>query len=158
MNLTENVSLRELIKSESAIRFGLSNDPTEEIIKNLQNLATNILQPVRNHYNQPLIITSGYRSPELCLKIGSSNKSQHTRGQAADFEIGGVANKDLADWIHNNLDYDQLILEFWNESEPNSGWVHCSYKSQLENRKQYLRAFKVDGQTKYEPIKAVVPL
>ena len=152
MQLTENISLKELTKSESATRFGLSNEPTEDIILNLKSLAVNILQPVRNHFDLPLIITSGYRSPELCLKIGSSITSQHTKGQAADFEISGVANKDLSDWIHQNLDYDQLILEFWNPDEPNSGWVHCSYKNQIENRKQYLRAYKENNKTVYAPM------
>jgi len=152
MNLTKNVSLKELTKSESATRFGISNEPTEEALSNLQKLATHILQPVRDHFGKPLIITSGYRSPELCLKIGSTTTSQHTKGQAADFEIGGIANKDLSDWIHQNLDYDQLILEFWKPEDVNSGWVHCSYKGEGQNRKQYLRAFTENGKTKYEPM------
>jgi hypothetical protein len=152
MNLTENVSLKELTKSESATRFGISNEPTEEALTNLQKLATHILQPVRDHFGKPLIITSGYRSPELCVKIGSTTTSQHTKGQAADFEIGGIANKDLSDWIHQNLDYDQLILEFWKPEDPNSGWVHCSYKGEGLNRKQYLRAITENGKTKYEPM------
>ena len=152
MNLTENISLKELTKSESATRFGISNEPTEEALSNLQKLATHILQPVRDHFGKPLIITSGYRSPELCVKIGSTTTSQHTKGQASDFEIGGIANKDLSDWIHQNLDYDQLILEFWKPEDANSGWVHCSYKGEGQNRKQYLRAFKENGKTKYEPM------
>jgi hypothetical protein len=152
MNLTENVSLKELTKSESATRFGISNEPTEEALSNLQKLATHILQPVRDHFGKPLIITSGYRSPELCVKIGSTTTSQHTKGQASDFEIGGIANKDLSDWIHQNLDYDQLILEFWKPEDANSGWVHCSYKGEGQNRKQYLRAFTENGKTKYEPM------
>jgi len=152
MNLTENVSLKELTKSESATRFGISNEPTEEALSNLQKLATHILQPVRDHFGKPLIITSGYRSPELCVKIGSTTTSQHTKGQASDFEIGGIANKDLSDWIHQNLDYDQLILEFWKPEDANSGWVHCSYKGEGQNRKQYLRAFTENGRTKYEPM------
>jgi hypothetical protein len=152
MYLTKNISLKELTKSESAARFGISNIPTDDIILNLLSLATNILQPVRDHYDLPLIITSGYRSPELCVKIGSAITSQHTKGQAADFEIYGIANKDLSDWIHENLNYDQLILEFWKPEEPNSGWVHCSYKDNELNRKQYLRAFTENGRTKYEPM------
>jgi hypothetical protein len=152
MDLTKNVSLKELTKSESATRFGISNEPTEEALSNLQKLATHILQPVRDHFGKPLIITSGYRSPELCVKIGSTTTSQHTKGQASDFEIGGIANKDLSDWIHQNLDYDQLILEFWKPEDPNSGWVHCSYKGEGLNRKQYLRAFTENGKTKYEPM------
>ena len=152
MYLTENITLKELTKSESAARFDISNEPTEDVILNLQSLAANILQTVRNHFDKPLIITSGFRSPELCVKIGSTTTSQHTKGQAADFEINGIANKDLSDWIHQNLDYDQLILEFWKPEDPNSGWVHCSYKGEGQNRKQYLRAFTENGKTKYEPM------
>ena len=152
MNLTENVSLKELTKSETATRFGISNEPNEEVIESLTQLAKNILQPVRDNFGKPLIITSGYRSPEVCLKVGSTITSQHTKGQAADFEIGGLANKDLSDWIHQNLDYDQLILEFWKPEDPNSGWVHCSYKGEGLNRKQYLRAITENGKTKYEPM------
>ena len=151
MNLSKNITLKELIKSESATRFGISNEPTEEIIFNLQNLVVNILQPIRDHYGLPLIITSGYRSPELCIKIGSSASSQHTKGQAADFEIDGVSNKKLSDFIHQNLDYDQLILEFWNPQDSNSGWVHCSYNG-LRNRKQYLKAEKIDDKIIYSSL------
>jgi hypothetical protein len=96
-------------------------------------------------------ISSGYRSEELCLAIGSKTTSQHAKGEAADFEIFGVSNKELADWIHYNVQYDQLILEYWKEEDPNSGWVHCSY-SQSNNRRQYLRAYKEDGKTKYEQV------
>jgi hypothetical protein len=96
----------------------------------------------------PVSISSGYRSAALCEAIGSSSKSQHTKGQAADFEIFGVHNKDLSDWIVQNLDYDQCILEFWNPNDPNSGWVHCSYND-AGNRKQYLKASKDNGKIIY---------
>jgi len=96
-------------------------------------------------------VSSGYRSPELCIAIGSKTTSQHAKGEAADFEIFGVSNKELADWIHNNINYDQLILEFWSPEDPNKGWIHCSY-SRDNNRKQYLRAYKNEGKTKYEPV------
>jgi zinc D-Ala-D-Ala carboxypeptidase len=148
MQLSENFSLNELIYSDTAIRKNISNDPNEEQINNLKLLCENILEPVRINFNSPVIINSGYRSPEVCLAVGSTIKSQHTKGQAADFEIVGIANKDLADWIVSNLDYDQCILEFWNEKEPNSGWVHCSYSSS-GNRKQYLKAQRIDGKIVY---------
>jgi hypothetical protein len=148
MQLSENFSLNELIYSDTAIRKNISNDPDEEQINNLKLLCENILEPVRINFNSPVIINSGYRSPEVCLVVGSTIKSQHTKGQAADFEIVGIANKDLADWIVSNLDYDQCILEFWNEKEPNSGWVHCSYSSS-GNRKQYLKAQRIDGKIVY---------
>ena len=97
------------------------------------------------------MISSGYRSPALCEAIGSSSKSQHARGEAADFEIHGVDNKELATWISNNTEFDQLILEFYNEGDPNSGWVHCSAVKEAP-RKQVLKASKVEGRTKYETI------
>jgi zinc D-Ala-D-Ala carboxypeptidase len=152
MNLTENFSLNELTKSQTAERKGIDNTPSAEHQENLKSLCEMVLQPIRDHFGQVVSISSGYRSPELCVAIGSSTNSQHAKGQASDFEIFGVSNKELADYIDQNLDYDQLILEYWKgEDEPNSGWVHCSFNTQ-GNRKQYLRAYKENGSTKYEPV------
>ena len=152
MSLTENFSLEELIKSQTAVRKGIDNTPGPEHQDNLKSLCEMILQPIRDHFGQVVSVSSGYRSQELCVAIGSSTQSQHAKGQASDFEIFGVSNKELADWIDENLDYDQLILEYWKgEDEPNSGWVHCSYTNG-SNRKQYLRAYKENGSTKYEPV------
>ena len=151
MKLTENFSLKELTSSQTAERKGIDNTPSTEHQENLKLLCTAILQPVRDHFSKVVTISSGYRSPELCTAIGSKITSQHARGEAADFEIFGVSNKALADYIDSELHYDQLILEYWNESDPNSGWVHCSF-SEGKNRKQYLRAYKEDGSTKYEHI------
>ena len=149
--LSENFSLSELTKSQTAERKGIDNTPGPNHQENLKSLCEMILQPVRDHFGQVVSVSSGYRSPELCVAIGSSTQSQHAKGEAADFEIFGVSNKELADWINENLDYDQLILEYWKESDPNSGWVHCSY-TDGSNRKQYLRAYKEDGKTKYKPM------
>ena len=151
MKLTENFSLVELTKSQTAERKGIDNTPSTEHQENLKSLCTHVLQPVRDHFSKVVTISSGYRSPELCTAIGSKITSQHAKGQAADFEIFGVSNKELAEWIDENLTYDQLILEYWKEEDPNSGWVHCSYKSE-GNRRQYLKAYKENGSTKYEPI------
>ena len=151
MKLTENFSLNELTKSQTAERKGIDNTPSTEHQENLKSLCEMILQPIRDHFGQVVSVSSGYRSPELCVAIGSSTKSQHAKGQAADFEIFNLSNKELADYIDQNLDYDQLILEYWKESDPNSGWIHCSFNTQ-GNRKQYLRAYKENGSTKYEPI------
>jgi zinc D-Ala-D-Ala carboxypeptidase len=151
MKITENFTLDELTKSQEAIRLGILNEPNDEHITNLILLCKNILQPIRNHFKIPVSISSGYRSAALCEAVGSSSKSQHTKGQAADFEIFGIANKELADWITTNLEYDQCILEFWNENEPNSGWVHCSYSTN-GNRKQYLKAQKIGGKIVYSPM------
>ena len=152
MYLSTNFSLNELTKSQTAERKGIDNTPSAEHQENLKSLCTHVLQPVRDHFGQVVTISSGYRSPELCTAIGSKITSQHAKGEAADFEIFGVSNKELADWIHYNLNYDQLILEYWKgEDDPNSGWVHCSY-SENQKRRQYLKAVKVDGRTQYEPM------
>ena len=139
-----------MVKSQTAERKGINNNPSEDHMNNLKLLCENVLQPVRDHFGKVVTVSSGYRSPELCVKIGSSMKSQHAKGQAADFEIFGVPNAELAKWIVENLDFDQLILEYHKPEEPNSGWIHCSYKSPTDNRKQTLRAFRNDqGKTQY---------
>ena len=137
MKLSGHFSLRELTASQTALRKGIDNKPTSEHVENLTELAVQVLEPTRRHFGKPIAISSGYRSKELCLAIGSSEKSQHARGEAADFECFGVDNKELAKYIKNNLVFDQLILEFYNPDDPSSGWVHCSY-SKEENRKQSL--------------------
>ena len=147
--MSQTFSIRELTYSDTAIRLGIDNTPTNEILINLQNVVQFILEPISNNFDSQIVITSGYRSPALCQAIGSSVTSQHTKGESVDFEILGIANKEVSDWIVNHLDYDQCILEFWKPEEPNSGWVHCSYKSS-GNRKQYLRAYKGNGRTIYE--------
>ena len=151
MRLSKSFTLRELVKSQTAEREGINNNPSEAQIEALQRLCENILQPVRDHYGKVVSVSSGYRSPELCVKIGSSVNSQHASGHAADFEIYGVSNADLCKYIAENLEFDQLILEFHNIDEPNSGWIHCSYRADGENRKQILRAYRDEmGKTKYE--------
>jgi len=151
MKLSENFTLQELIYSDTAVRMGLDNKPNDGTIENLKILCENILEPVRANFKAPIVVSSGYRSIAVCAAVGSSSKSQHTKGQAADFEIFGIPNKEVADWIVNNIDYDQCILEFWNENEPNSGWVHCSYND-AGNRRQYLKAQKIDGKVVYSPM------
>ena len=151
MKLSENFSLLELTKSQTAARKDIDNTPSPEHQENLKLLCTHILQPVRDHFGRVVSVSSGYRSEELCIAIGSKTTSQHAKGEAADFEIYGISNKELADWINENLYYDQLILEYWTPENPNNGWIHCSYNVNL-NRKQYLRAYKNEGKTKYEQI------
>ena len=137
MQLSGHFSLSELTKSQTAERKGISNKPTLEHIENLTELCTHILEPTRRNFGKPMVITSGYRSEELCEAIGSKTTSQHAKGEAADFEMFGLDNKSLAKYIKNNLIFDQLILEFYNQDDPSSGWVHCSY-SKEENRKEAL--------------------
>ena len=142
------VSLKELLFSETAIRLGINNQPNDQALINLQTLIYEVINPIVNHFGS-IKITSGYRSPELCIRIGSSIKSQHTLGQAVDFEVLGVSNKEVADWVVNHLEFDQCILEFWTPDQINSGWVHVSY-NKSGNRKMYLRAYKANGRTVYE--------
>ena len=150
MNLSQNFSLRELTKSQTAERKGISNEPSEEHIENLKLLCTKILQPIRDEFGV-VSISSGYRSPELCEALGSKSTSQHARGQAADFECYSIDNNELFNWIVDNLEFDQAILEFY-DGDPNSGWIHVSYNED-GNRKQTLRAFRNDaGKTQYEEI------
>ena len=151
MQLSTNFSLSELTKSQTAERKGIDNTPSPEHQSNLESLCTHILQPVRDHFNRVVSVSSGYRSKELCVAIGSKITSQHAAGQAADFEIYGLSNGELANYIKENLNYDQLILEYWTPENPNSGWIHCSFNSE-GNRKEYLRAYKNEGKTKYEQI------
>ena len=151
MKLSENFSLLELTKSQTAERKGIDNTPSPTHRNNLKLLCTHILQPIRDHFKRVVSVSSGYRSEALCIAIGSKISSQHAKGQAADFEIYGLSNGELATWIKENLNYDQLILEYWTPESPNNGWIHCSYNSE-GNRKQYLRAYKKEGKTKYEQI------
>ena len=137
MKVSGHFSLAELTKSQTATRKGIDNKPTLDHIENLTELCTQVLEPTRRNFGKPMVISSGYRSEELCEAIGSSKNSQHAKGEAADFEMFGVDNKELAKYIKNNLVFDQLILEFYNPDDPSSGWVHCSY-SKEENRKQSL--------------------
>jgi|TARA_B100001027_G_scaffold214107_1_gene185786 hypothetical protein len=145
MKLSENFSLSELIKSQTALRKKIDNKPKDpSIIANLQVLCEKVLQPIRDHFGLPVIINSGFRSPKLNKAIGSSSKSQHIKGQAADIEIPGVSNKVIAEWVEDNVGFDQCILEFYNGVDPNSGWVHVSYVDDKSNRKQTLTINK-DG-------------
>ena len=150
MNLTANFSLHELTKSETALRMGFDNTPDEEATENLRLLCEKVLQPVRDHYGKGVKVNSGYRSPESNSAVGGSKTSDHCKGMAADIEIPGVANAELAQWIMDNLEYTQLILEFYTPGIPDSGWVHVSYDP---NRltKQELTATKVAGKTTYLP-------
>ena len=151
MKLTRNFSLNEFIKSSTATRLNISNAPTEQHLINMTAVALMICQPVRDHFGKVVGINSGYRSPALNKAVGGSATSQHLNGQAADFEIQGLANYDLAKWIEANLLYDQLILEFYTPGgDPNSGWVHCSYNAQGENRKKSMTAARQGGKTVYK--------
>jgi hypothetical protein len=148
MNLSANFSLKELTKSDTATRLGIDNTPDDEAIDNLKTLCEKVLQPVRDHFGKSVTVNSGFRSSETNQATGGSKSSDHVKGQAADIEIAGVANADLAQWIMDNLDYTQLILEFYTQGIPDSGWVHVSYDPN-NLKKQELTAVKVAGKTQY---------
>lgn len=137
MNLSKNFTLSEMTKSQTGERKGIDNTPGPKEIENLQALCNNLLEYIRLHFNKPISINSGYRGKKLNAAIGGSKTSQHMTGQAADIEIAGVSNLELAHWVAANADFDQLILEFHNPAVPDSGWVHVSWNT-AGNRKQVL--------------------
>jgi hypothetical protein len=126
--LSENFSLAEFLRSETAQQLGIANIPNETEIAAMATLCVKVLEPLRAHFRWPVRITSGFRVPALCLAIGSTATSQHVRGEASDIEIDGVSNFIVASWIADNLPFDQLILENHVRGQPNSGWVHVSYR------------------------------
>lgn len=150
MKLTNNFTLEELTKSETALRKGLDNTPTVEVVENLKTLAEKVLQPVRDHFARGVKVNSGYRAPEINAAVGGSKTSDHCLGMAADIEIPGLPNAELAEWIEANLEYTQLILEFYIQGVPDSGWVHVSYDPK-NLKKQSLTAIKREGKTVYLP-------
>lgn len=153
MKLSEHLDLSEVIRSESAKRNGISNMPTAEHIENFKVLAEKVFQPIREHFRCPIHISSGYRSKELNSIIGGSSSSQHCKGEAIDVDMdgtpNGVTNADVYNFIKDNLEYDQLIWEFGTDKNPD--WVHVSYCAG-KNRKQRLKAVRVNGKTQYVAI------
>jgi len=151
MKLTKNLSLQEMLKSRTATRLGLSNSPNEEHVKNMQALAENIFQPLRDYFGVPIHISSGYRSEALNKAIGGSKSSQHCKGEAMDIDRDGYSQPDNAqifEYIKNNLDFDQMIWEFGTQQNPE--WVHVSHKRDGKNRAELLVAYKTSyGKTKY---------
>lgn len=149
MQLSKNLSLSEMIISAEAKRKGISNQPTEEHVANMKKLAINVFQPIREHFNSPIYISSGYRSSSLNKALKGSQTSQHCTGEAMDIDMDGssISNKQVFDFIKNNLVFDQLIWEFGNDNDPD--WVHVSYESTGKQRKQILKAIKTNGKTSY---------
>ena len=161
MQLSKNLSLSEVTRSETAKRRGISNMPTPEHIENFKKLAENVFQPIRDHFGVPIRISSGYRSEALNKAIGGAGKmvngkyvpsSQHCTGEAIDIDMDGtsITNKQIFDYIKENLEFDQLIWEFGTDANPD--WVHVSYESTGKQRKQILKAIKKGKATSYLPI------
>jgi hypothetical protein len=162
MQLSKNLALSEVTRSETAKRKGISNMPPPEHIENFKKLAENVFQPIRDHFGVPIRISSGYRSAALNKAIGGAGKtvngvyvpsSQHCKGEAIDIDMDGttITNKQIFDFIKANVNFDQLIWEFGTDANPD--WVHVSYNSDGAQRKQILKAVKAGGATKYLPLK-----
>lgn len=147
MKLTENFTLQEMIRSNTADAKGIVNIPNESQINFIRELCINILQPVRDEFGVPIRISSGFRSPKLNVAIGGSTSSQHCalRGAAADIQMDEM-NAEIFNYIKNELIFDQLIWEFGNDENPD--WVHVSFHKG-NNRKEVLKAIKVNKKTRY---------
>ena len=142
--LSPNFTIAECCKSQTAARLGINNQPNQEEINNMRLVAHHILEPCREYFGTPIAPSSFFRNAQVNKAIGGSASSQHCKGEAVDFEIAGIHNYDLAWWIHCHLDYDQLILEYYDEKVMNSGWVHCSYVFENNRRVSYSTS---DGKT-----------
>ena len=162
MQLSKNLALAEVTRSETAKRKGISNMPTPEHIENFKKLAEKVFQPIRDHFGVPIRISSGYRSAALNKAIGGAGKtvngvyipsSQHCTGEAIDIDMDGttITNAQIFNYIKENLEFDQLIWEFGTDTNPD--WVHVSYESTGKQRKQMLKAVKSGSTTKYLPLK-----
>jgi hypothetical protein len=153
MQLSKNLVLAEVTRSETAKRKGISNMPTPEHLENFKKLAEYVFQPIREHFGKPIHISSGYRSAALNKAVGGSSSSQHCTGEAIDIDMDGtdITNAQIFNFIKDNLNFDQLIWEFGTDTNPD--WVHVSYESTGKQRKQILKAKKAGGKTTYVPFK-----
>jgi hypothetical protein len=151
MQISKHLSLAEVSRSETAKRKGINNTPSGEHLENFKKLAENIFEPIREHFGVPIHISSGYRSKELNAAVGGSASSQHCQGEAIDIDMDGtsITNAEIFNYIKDNLNFDQMIWEFGNDSNPD--WVHVSYESTGKQRKQILKAIKANGKTSYVP-------
>ena len=148
--VSKNISYKEATHSTTAKRLGIDNTPNAEQFSNMIYVAENVFQPIREHFNTPIYISSFFRSEALNKAIRGSSSSTHMKGEAMDLDAdvyGGVTNADIFNYIKDNLEFDQLIWEFGTDEEP--AWVHVSL-SKRTNRNQILKAYKVNGKTKYE--------
>ena len=151
MQISKHLSLAEVSRSETAKRKGINNTPSGEHLENFKKLAENIFEPIREYFGVPIHISSGYRSKELNAAVGGSASSQHCQGEAIDIDMDStsITNAEIFNYIKDNLDFDQMIWEFGNDSNPD--WVHVSYESTGKQRKQILKAIKANGKTSYVP-------
>jgi zinc D-Ala-D-Ala carboxypeptidase len=147
--ISKNISEKEATKSITALRLGIANTPDGTILANMKVLAEKVFQPLRQWVGGPIKINSFYRSETLNKAIGGSATSQHCEGKAMDIDdlYGYKTNMEMFNYIKENLDFDQMIYEFGNESNPD--WIHVSYESKEENRNRILKAVRDKGKTIY---------
>ena len=155
MKLSKNLTLAECLRSNTAKRLGIKNEPHDDwVVENLRAIAEHVFQPCRDHFGVPIYVSSGYRSADLNTAIGGSSRSQHVEGRALDLDAdvyGSCTNSQIFNWIKDNLEFDQLIWEFGDQDNPD--WVHVSYVYDGINRKRCLKACRDDnGKTYYEVI------
>ena len=147
--ISKNISYKEGVYSNTAIRRGIENTPDDEQLNNMELIAEKVFEPLREWVGGPIKINSFFRSQEINTAIGGSHKSQHCKGQAMDIDDTSChkTNAEMYAWIKENLDFDQMIWEFGDDDNPN--WVHISYVSEEKNRNRCLKAYKEGGKTKY---------
>ena len=147
--ISNHISYKEGVYSNTAIRRGIDNTPNDEQLKNMELIADEVFETLRNYVGGPIKINSFFRSPELNTAIGGSSKSQHCKGQAIDIDdtFGRMSNAEMYHWIKENLNFDQMIWEFGNDKNPD--WIHVSYIDEVINRNRCLKAYKDKGKTKY---------
>ena len=147
--ISKHISYKEGVYSITATRRGIDNTPNDEQLNNMELIADNVFEPLRQWVGGPIKINSFFRCPELNTAIGGSSKSQHCKGQAIDIDdtFGKATNAEMYHWVKDNLDFDQMIWEFGDDDNP--AWVHVSYVSAEENRNRCLKAYKENGKTKY---------
>ena len=150
--ISKHVSYKEGVYSNTAIRRGIDNTPNDEQLNNMELVANEVFEPLRDWVDGPIKINSFFRSPDLNTAIGGSSKSQHCKGQAIDIDdvFNRATNAEMYHFIKDNLDFDQIIWEFGNDDNPD--WVHVSYVSEEGNRRRCLRAYREKGKTKYKVI------
>ena len=152
MSISQHISYKEAVYSRTAQRLGIDNEPNDEQMKNMLNIAQEVFEPLRMWVGGPIKINSFFRSPKLNKAIGGSTKSQHCHGQAIDLDdtFGRATNVEMFEFIKKHLDFDQMIWEFGDDENPD--WVHVSYVSEEKNRNRCLKAYKEKGKTQYKII------
>lgn len=150
--ISKHITYKEAVRSNTALRLNINNIPNDYEISNMVGIASNVFEPLREYVGGPIKINSMFRSEALNRAIGGSSRSQHCQGRAIDLDdtFGYKTNAEMFNYIKNNLNFDQLIWEFGDDTNPD--WVHVSFVSNDENRGRCLKAEKVNGRTSYRVI------